>query len=369
MVNAMNTISMFSTLPKTIVVFFLVVVIFAIWMPLAVNADSCLSDEFTGSALDGNRWDVFKGNPTVNAGSLTLAGISGTRADIQSKTACQYGALQASITSSDWKPQHLPNGSPTVTDSDFGFENFTGTNGQCHYAVILVANGNLGLLRAVPDAQGNCSGDPVNQTYIPISNWDAVRTGAGGTIHITLTWTPNSVKLYVSDGGSNSGEAYIGTTQPLIPAIPLKIRLNADCKAISGKSGCTSDTDEAYNIDYIHVRGVPRLTLVLTGCTNCKAGDTFSVSATAKNPTSEPMLVELKAGVNEPDGTEVNISSITTDKHFEVLLPAGLDTSVELLHVLIPSDLQKGTWSYEAVLLSPDLGHTLARDAKIFTFQ
>ena len=57
----MNTISMFSTLPKTIVVFFLVVVIFAIWMPLAVNADSCLSDEFTGSALDGNRWDVFKG--------------------------------------------------------------------------------------------------------------------------------------------------------------------------------------------------------------------------------------------------------------------------------------------------------------------
>ena len=338
------------------------------WLPPNVNADPCLYDEFNGSVLDETKWTVFKGNPTVNAGSIQLAGFSGSRADTQSKTVCKYGTLQTSITSSDWKPQRLPDDSPTKTDSNFGFENFTGANGQCHYAVVLVANGHLGILRAEPDAQGNCSGDPVNQNYIAISNWDAVR--ASKTIYITLTWTPNSVKLLVSDGGSNSGMAYIGTDKPIIPAIPLKIRLNADCKAVTGNPGCTSDTDETYKIDNMRVSGEPLLSLALTGCTNCKAGDTFSVNATVENPTSDTVKFELKAGVTQPDGSEVNISSITNDKHLEVSLPAGLNTALELFKVLqIPGNLQKGTWSYEAVLLSPELGHTLARDVKYFTIE
>jgi hypothetical protein len=95
------------------------------------------------------------------------------------------------ITSADWQPQTLG------TDSSFGFENFAGANGRCHYGVILMANGHLGLLRAQPDADGNCSGDPVDQAHIPISNWDAVR--AGGTVHITLTWAPNGIETYEVD--------------------------------------------------------------------------------------------------------------------------------------------------------------------------
>ena len=155
---------------------------------------------------------------------LMLAGISGTRAEIQSRTVCQYGVLHTSITSSNWKSQSVP-----IEDSSFGFEHFTGTNGKCHYAVHFVANGNLGLLRAVPKTDGSCEGDPPpeNQKYIPITNWDSVRNGARGRIDITLIWTPTEVTLSVSDGGRNIGLA--SYTGEVIPTIPLKIRLNANC--------------------------------------------------------------------------------------------------------------------------------------------
>ena len=227
------------------------VIIFSLMLsglPLAVSADACVSDEFNGSALDGTRWDVFKGSPKVSGGNLILAGTSGTRAEIQSKKLCMYGVLQTSITSADWKTQSV-----SIDDSSFGFENFSGTNGQCHYAVILVANGHLGLLRAVPDAEGNCYGDPPldHQKYIKISNWDAVIKGAGGRINITLNWSPNNVRLSVSDGGLNTGEA--AYTGDVVPALPLKLRLNANCKQrMEGDSACNSDIDEIFSIDYLH---------------------------------------------------------------------------------------------------------------------
>lgn len=211
-----------------------------IGMPLAVSADACVSDEFNGSALDGTRWDVFKGSPRISAGNLILAGTSGSRAEVQSKKLCMYGVLQTSITSADWKIQSIP-----IDDSSFGFENFTGTNGQCHYAVILVANGDFGLLQAVPDALGNCYGDPPldHQKYIKISNWDAVMKGAGGRINITLNWSPNKVISSVSDGGLNTGKA--AYTGAVVPALPLKLRLNAHCKKrMEGDNACNSAIDE-----------------------------------------------------------------------------------------------------------------------------
>ncbi len=233
-------------------VFFSLLCLFTLGMIRAANADTCPNDEFNENTLNSAKWDVFRGSPTVNGRELLLAAKSATRAEIQSKTACSYGTLQTTITSSNWKPQSGPT---KQTDTSFGFENFIGANGQCHYAVILVGNGHLGVLRAEPDAQGNCIGDPINQKYIPISNWDAVRTGAGGKINLTLTWTPNWVTLMVNDGGVNNGAAtYSGPTD--IPAMPLKIRLNADCKAIAGNSGCTSDSDEAYTIDNINSNAI-----------------------------------------------------------------------------------------------------------------
>ena len=40
---------------------------------------------------------------------------------------------------------------------------------------------------------------------------------------------------------------------------------------------------------------------------------------------------------------------------------------MELLRLTLPAGLPKGTWLYEAALISPELGRTLARDAKSFT--
>jgi len=135
--------------------------------------------------------------------------------------------LQGAIQSSDWKSQNQ------CTDSSFGFEIWTGANGQCHYGATFKANGHLGVLSPQPDANNNCFGDPQHQAYPLISNWDAVR--ATGTVYFILMWSPSRVTLYVNDGGPNSGQAsYTGLA---VPTVPLKIRLYAD-------------TGETYSIDY-----------------------------------------------------------------------------------------------------------------------
>ena len=112
----------------------------------------------------------------------------------------------------------------------------------------------------------------------------------------------------------------------------------------------------------------PRLTLTLTGCTRCRAGDTFSVSATVTNPAAHAVRVEVKAGVVFPDGTEVNAWRVR-DKHFTAELAPGLDVTVELLREPIPTGLPAGLWHYEGALLSSELGRTLARDVRAFTLE
>jgi hypothetical protein len=186
-------------------------------------------DEFDGDQLDGTKWDVFKGNPIVSGGWLTLPG-----AEIQSKAAFGCGILQGVIQSTDWKPQSQ------FTDSSFGFEIWTGTNNQCHYGATFKASGHLAVLRSLPDGNGNCSGDPQFQAYVPVSNWDTIRSG--GIVSFTLTYS-NSVVLTISDGLSNNGQAIY--TDQAVPTVPLKIRLYAH----------TFDTSlaENYHIDYIRL--------------------------------------------------------------------------------------------------------------------
>lgn len=167
------------------------------------------SDEFDGPELYPDKWDVIRGTPVVSGGWLMLSD-----ADIQSKPEFHSGILQGVIQSSDWKPHNQ------FTDSSFGFEIWTGNNGQCHYGILFKPSGHLAILRSQPDTNGNCFGDPIYQAYPEISNWDAVL--AGSTVSFTLSWCSDSVVLGVSGNRQEGQASYTGQA---VPTVPLKTRL------------------------------------------------------------------------------------------------------------------------------------------------
>ena len=194
------------------------------------------SDEFNGTQLDTTKWDVFNRPPTVGNGQLVLTGSATERSEIQSKLSLPYGVLTVAIDSTNWKPQSGD------TDASFGVEIFTGANGMCHYSAVLKANGHLGLLRPQPDANNNCTGDPLSQDHPPLSNWDAIR--AGGRVVMTLIWAPGSVTLRVSDGNGGNSIAVSTPSREAVPNVAMRIRLNAD-------------KDETYRVDYVRWADLP----------------------------------------------------------------------------------------------------------------
>jgi len=159
--------------------------------------------------LDG--WYVAQGSPIFKAEGRLMT-LSGT--DVQSSHVYNYGVLEGVIHSSDWKPQTL------FSDSSFGFETWNGTNNDCHYGVLFKSNGHLAVLSSTPDMQKKCSGDPKNQAYPPVPNWDAIR--AGKTVSFTLIWNTESVTLRVKGNGLEEQVSYTG---PAIPTVPLHVRL------------------------------------------------------------------------------------------------------------------------------------------------
>lgn len=205
-----------------------------------LTADRCspvlFSDEFNGNELDRDKWDVFRGNPVVGEGWLTLS-----EADIQSKPVFRSGILQGVIQSSDWKPLSQ------FTDSSFGFEIWTGSNGQCHYGILFKASGHLAVLRSQPDINGNCSGDPLYQVYPPVSNWNTIR--AGNTVSFTLSWCSDNVTLQVSGNGQEGQASYAGQAVN----VPFKIRLNAQ-------------PTETYKIDYVRLCACYAVYLPIVSC-------------------------------------------------------------------------------------------------------
>jgi hypothetical protein len=108
----------------------------------------------------------------------------------------------------------------------------------------------------------------------------------------------------------------------------------------------------------------PTLSLTLTGCTTCRAGDPFIVQAHLTNAGSRDVLVEVKIGVRLPDGTSVNLLG---NKHLEFPFSVGLNSTVPLFNLPLPGGLPIGAWTLEGTLLGPDLGETLSRDVKPFT--
>jgi len=195
-----------------------------------------LADDYAEQNLNTHLWNVIHGSPQVNGGILVLVGGS-TKSEIQSTMSFSPGAvIQMKITSSDWKPQG------TFTDSSFGFEIFTGANGQCHYGVLMNGSGHLGLLRPEPDGNGDCFNDPKFQDYQSLPNWDTIR--ASQTITMMLAWTISGATLQVS--GANDSSATVLHKLPMaIPNVPLLIRLNADF-------------NETYAIEYVYALALPR---------------------------------------------------------------------------------------------------------------
>ena len=71
-----------------------------------------------------------------------------------------------------------------------------------------------------------------------------------GVLQTSITsadWKMQSVPI---DDSSFGFENFTGN---VVPALPLKLRLNANCKQrTEGDNACNSDIDETFNIDYLH---------------------------------------------------------------------------------------------------------------------
>jgi hypothetical protein len=191
----------------------------------AEHTSTLFNDEFNGTELDQTKWGVFRGSPVID-GWLTLPA-----SEIQSKAMFSCGAMEGVIQSSDWKPQNQ------FTDTSFGFEIWGGANGQCHSGILFKGSGHLATLHSQPDANNNCTGDPLYQDYQTISNWDTIR--AGGAVSFTLSWRSDVITLTVNGNYQEEQASYTG---PAIPNVPLKIRLY-------------TQLGETYKIDYIHLYG------------------------------------------------------------------------------------------------------------------
>ncbi len=110
--------------------------------------------------------------------------------------------------------------------------------------------------------------------------------------------------------------------------------------------------------------GRPVLRLTLTGCTECHAGDQFTVEAHWTNTGAQSVRTEIKVGLMLPDRRKSNVLG---NKHLEATLPAGLDFTSNILSFAWPSGLPPGTWTLEGTLLGPELGETYSRDVNVFT--
>lgn len=122
------------------------------------------------------------------------------------------------------------------------------------------------------------------------------------------------------------------------------------------------------------------VTIQLTGCTVCQPGDRFAVqamftvgalpvksSAAPGAQVAQPILIELKLGVEDPEGNEMAVS-VLSNPHFEMQVTPGTTIGpVTVLDAIVPQNLEPGTWKYVVAVLDSELGSTLARQAMPFT--
>lgn len=99
----------------------------------------------------------------------------------------------------------------------------------------------------------------------------------------------------------------------------------------------------------------PVVSLQLSGCNPCQAGQTFAITLTARNDGPIGATVEVKSGFRLLDATSlVYAPLIGNSKHFEVTLPSGFNQSFLWVSLTWPT-VPAGRYCYEATLLDPDL--------------
>ena len=109
----------------------------------------------------------------------------------------------------------------------------------------------------------------------------------------------------------------------------------------------------------------PNLTLTLTGCVQCRAGDPFRVQGRLRNPSFRAVPVEIKGVLRVPGGAP--ITPPDTDRHTELVLPPLYDATFTLVDMLWPAGTPAGAWTVQGTLVEPVLGGMFSQDVQPFT--
>jgi hypothetical protein len=134
---------------------------------------------------------------------------------------------------------------------------------------------------------------------------------------------------------------------------------------VGGTSSLTRWDYFSYDVLALSGSSQPNLTLTLTGCTRCRAGDSFSVQGRLRNPLFRAASVEIKGALRLPDGTP--ITPPDSDRHTELVLPPLYEATFTLVDMLWPAGTPAGDWSLHGTLVEPALGEILSQDVQPFT--
>jgi hypothetical protein len=210
-------------------------------------------DEFNGRSIDAAKWETVHGDPFLSDCGvvLTTTRTPGVPSKTQLRSHRLFqptSMLVVGATTQNWQ------GKNKEGDTSFGFESWY-TN--CHNAVIVTSDGQLGLIRPEEGVDCSHSSPLTRECYLGIGGWNDLRTEAH---EFTILWAPTHVSLRIGGITRATWDDLVSTgcVTPAIPQVPLHIRLNAnvfneDRDRLPGEEN-HYDADELW-IDYVYVPG------------------------------------------------------------------------------------------------------------------
>lgn len=175
-------------------------------------------DDFNGRAIDSTKWDTVHGAPYLFNCSAVLTTTRIPSAPIKTELRSHRffepnSMLVIRATTENWQGENKEG------DTSFGFE---GWYTNCHNAVIVTSDGQLGLIRPEDGVDCSQSDPPLRQCYRPIQDRPTLRTGPH---EFAILWTSTSVTLTIDGTPAATSTECI---TPAIPQVPLPVRLNAN---------------------------------------------------------------------------------------------------------------------------------------------